>query len=109
MKTVALQALKVLITRQINIIRICKYTNERVVQKVIVGRVQIDTSCIKPSCCSLSLKVLCLSKKLNHFKVVIAADEDKVSIILGDLTIRTVRTIFRQFIANGKLGRAVFT
>ena len=64
---------------------------------------------INGSCSSLILKVLSFSEELHNFKVVVAADEDQMTIFVElttvarqNITSRFVYTILRQFITNSE-------
>ena len=69
---------------------------------------------INSSCRSLILKVLSFSEKLHNFKVVVAADEDQMTVFVeltaiarqisaaSSNTSHFISTILRQFITNSE-------
>jgi hypothetical protein len=56
----------------------------------------------------LMLKVLCFSKELNNFEIIVAANEDQLPILI-ESTFAIVNTILRQFVTDRKRGGAIFT
>ena len=57
----------------------------------------------------LMLEVLRFGKELNNFKVVVAAQEDQLPILIKSTFATVVNTILRQFVTDSKRGGAIFT
>lgn len=85
--------------------------------RIRADRTKVSASQFISTSSSLMLEILSFSEDLNDFKVIAAAQEDQLAILvhLAAITIITsgrrsfIDTILRQFVTDSKRGRAIFT
>ena len=105
--------------RQVHIVKTsCQRTTSERSSSTQVQTVALQTQLTQTEFCGciitcinsrLMLEVLRFGKELNNFKVVVAANEDQLPILIKSTCAIGVSTILRQFVTDSKRGGTIFT